>query len=102
MQVKNDMYRYGEGFGHWAALMLHWAYTSYEVAIVGPKAQQYYFDMNKKWQPNLIYAWSNKESTLPLLAHRYSGDVTRIFVCQGNACKMPVEKTEEAWAQLKN
>lgn len=101
MQVKNDMYRYGEGFGHWAALMLQFAYPTFEVAIAGPKAEHIYIEMNKQWQPNLIYAWSKKESELPLLAHRFNPDITRIFVCQGNACKLPVEIIADAWQQIK-
>jgi uncharacterized protein YyaL (SSP411 family) len=100
MQVKESIYRYGEGFSNWSSLMLTWAYPSYEVAICGPKANQLFWEFNKHYYPNLIFAISKTESELPLLQNRFSPEVTRIFICQDKACKLPVDNAKAAWNQI--
>ena len=97
MQVKESIYRYGEGFSNWGNLMLTWGYPSYEVAICGPQANQRFWEFNRQYYPNLLFAISEHESELPLLQNRFAPDVTRIFICQDKACKLPVESAEEAW-----
>ena len=101
MQVKESIYRYGEGFSNWGNLMLTWVYPSYEVAISGLQANQRFVEFKKRYYPNLLFAISTQESDLPLLQNRFAPDVTRIFICQDKACKLPVESAEEAWELVK-
>jgi uncharacterized protein YyaL (SSP411 family) len=97
MQVKESIYRYGEGFSNWGNLMLTWVYPSYEVAICGPEANSLFEEFNKQYYPNLLYAVSSKASDLPLLQNRFSNKETLIFICQDKACKLPIESAEAAW-----
>lgn len=97
MQVKESIYRYGEGFSNWGNLMLTWVYPNYEVAICGPQANLLFAEFNTQYYPNLLYAVSSKQSTMPLLQNRFSTSETFIFICQDKACKLPVKTAAEAW-----
>lgn len=101
MQVKESIYSYGEGFSNWGSLMLTWVYPAYEVAICGPEAAKLYREINAEYYPNLLFAVSKTESDLPLLQNRFAKGTTRIFVCQDKACKLPVEKSDDAWEQMR-
>jgi uncharacterized protein YyaL (SSP411 family) len=101
MQIKENMYSYGEGYSNWGMLMLNWVYPSYEVAISGKVAAKVFDDFNAVYYPNLYYSWSTKESTLPLQENRYSKKETLIYICQGNVCQLPTNNIEKAWTLLK-
>ncbi len=101
MQVKENMYSYGEGYSNWALLMLTWVYPSYEVAICGPKAEAVFNEFNAVYYPNLLYAWSEKKSDLPLLANRFTPAETLLYICQGNVCQLPTPNIKKAWTILK-
>lgn len=100
MQVKEDIFRYGEGYGHWAALMMQWAFPAYEVVIAGSEAKTFFYDMQHPRQPNLLFAWSNTPSGLPVFQNRFDAKQTRIFVCRENACQLPANSVSEAWKQI--
>jgi uncharacterized protein YyaL (SSP411 family) len=100
MQVKESIYRYGEGFSNWSSLMLTWAYPSYEVAVCGPDAKKLFTEFNQRYYPNLLFAVSDKKSDLPLLQNRFSEKETLLFICQDKACKLPVDDAKAAWNQI--
>jgi len=101
MQIKQNMYNYGEGFSNWGMLLLDWVYPSYEVAISGPAAEQVFEHFTDFYYPNLHYSWSTKTSTLPLQENRFNPSETLIYICQGNVCQLPTNNTEQAWTLLK-
>jgi len=100
MQIKGNMYSYGEGFSNWGMLLLDWTFPNYEVAISGPDAEKVFEGFNDFYYPNLQYSWSTKKSTLPLQENRFNAKETLIYICQGNVCQLPTNNMEQAWTLL--
>lgn len=94
--------QYAQNYSKWNSLWLKYAYTYYEVAVVGENALQRVNDLNKMHIPNTLIVGSVKESDLPLFEYRYVEEDTYIYVCQNKSCKLPVKTVEEAIIQLEN
>ncbi|MBK5283913.1 MAG: thioredoxin domain-containing protein [Bacteroidia bacterium] len=99
--VKDDMASYGSSYSNWAMLMLNETYPFYEVAIDGKEARNKLSELNQKFIPNKLIAASESESSLSLLQERFVAGKTLIYVCENSVCKLPVQKTEEAFKLIK-
>jgi len=84
----------------WGDLVGRAAYNNYEVAIVGKDALKKNLEMQTNYLPACLFLGGTEEN-LPLLNHKLSGEVTRIYVCTGKICKRPVEDVKEALAQIR-
>ena len=93
---------YPAGYSNWLNLVLSQVYPFYEVAIVGKKAEIKSIELHQTYVPNKMLCGAKKESTLPLLANRYSKRQTRIFVCENKVCQMPTEESAEALKLMLN
>jgi uncharacterized protein YyaL (SSP411 family) len=51
--------------------------------------------------PHVIFCAGITENDLPLLKNRFVREKTLIYICQNNACQLPVETVEEAIAALR-
>ncbi len=100
--VKPEIQEYGSGYSNWMDLMLNYTEQFYEVAIVGTEALNKISELNKTYIPHKIIAGSLKIETLPLLENRFVENETLLYVCENNACKLPVQTVKEALEQLKN
>ncbi|PCJ92274.1 MAG: thioredoxin domain-containing protein [Flavobacteriaceae bacterium] len=96
------MIEYAYGYSKWEGLLLQTAFPFYEVAIVGSNAEELTKEMNTLFIPNTLTTGSVVESDSPLFMNRYDEEGTYIYVCQDNACKLPVETVKEAVEQLNN
>jgi len=99
--VKPEMQEYPSGYSNWFDLMMNYSEPYYEVAIVGDNAKQKVTELNKTYLPNKLIAGSTSENNMPLLENRYNPEKTFIYVCVNKACKLPVEKVEQAIEFLK-
>jgi uncharacterized protein YyaL (SSP411 family) len=91
------MSAYGSGYSNWGILMLHYAFPFYEVVIAGKDAEIKKAELNQHYVPNKILAGSaDGTSKLPLLTQRFVENKTLIYICEHGACKLPVEKIEDA------
>ncbi|MGB3152692.1 MAG: thioredoxin domain-containing protein, partial [Maribacter sp.] len=90
--LKEDTYAYA----NWASLLTHIVYPYYEVAIVGKDAGKLLADLSRKNIPNTLLVGSTSSSDLALFKDRFFEDGTYIYVCQDNACKLPVKSVKEA------
>lgn len=90
--LKEDAYAYA----NWSMLLTRTVYPYYEVAIVGNDAEELLLDLSKKNIPNSLLVGSSSDSDLALFKDRYFEDGTFIYVCQDNACKLPVKSVKEA------
>jgi len=98
--VLPEMQEYGAGYSNWACLALHLVFPFREVAIVGNNVDE---KLRALWQhglTNTIFAVSATGSELPLLINRMVNEQTTIYVCENNACKLPVTTVEAALEQL--
>jgi uncharacterized protein YyaL (SSP411 family) len=87
---------YGPYYANWSQLYNFIHHPYYEVAIVGPDAQNLRAEMGKKYLPNVLYIGGKDEGTLPLLEYKLQKGQTTIYVCSGGVCKSPVTTVEEA------
>jgi len=87
-------------YSNWQMLALQFAFSPYEVAIVGKDAQQKLLEMNDSFLPNVCFLGGQKESGLSLLENKLVKGRTMIYVCFNKSCQLPVEKVSEALKQL--
>ncbi len=95
--MKNDASEYGSSHSNWLDLMLNIIGDYYEIAITGPDALTLIKEFNKSYIPNKLIVGSTKSSTIYLLENRYVENKNFIYVCVNNSCKLPVQKTKEAF-----
>jgi len=96
--VRNDMVKYPSSYTNWGILGIRHSRNHYNVAITGKEFEAMASGLRKQYLPNILIAASGSESGLPLLEDRFEDAKTRIFVCSGKSCKLPVEKVEDAMA----
>ncbi len=94
--VLTEIEHYGAGYSNWATLLLYLSAPFYEVAIVGKTVDEKYRSFQKHYLPNVIFAVSATQSTLPLLMNRFTEDQTFIYVCENKTCLQPVKEVAEA------
>lgn len=88
--------RYPEGYSQWGqcALDIHGPFS--EVVVYGEGAQQLLTDLNARYTPNIITIASESPTSLSPFENRYIEGETRIYVCEQQACQLPVSTVEEA------
>ncbi len=89
-----DMATYGSAYSNWGILLLQKVFPFYEIAITGNDFEKRLIELQQNYLPNIIVTATNKESELPLLKNRLIKDKTLIYVCENNACKLPVEEMD--------
>lgn len=86
---------------NWAALYCIRATPTAEIAIVGQEWDSIRKDFDRFFIPNKIVVGTGTSSTLPLLINRTETNAkTAIYVCYEKTCQLPVNKVEDALAQL--
>ncbi|WP_289644731.1 thioredoxin domain-containing protein [Maribacter aestuarii] len=94
---KEDAYAYA----NWGTLLSHIAYPYYEVAIVGKDTGIFLKEMGAKNIPNILLVGSTDSSEIALFKDRFFENDTFIYVCQDNACKLPVKTVKGALELLR-
>lgn len=100
--VEKSMVEYPEGYGNWADLYLRKVLGSPEVVIIGAEAFEFYKELKTEFLPKIIFAVSEKNTSLPIFANRYKADKTLIYICRNQSCKEPVTSVEAARVELKS
>lgn len=90
--LREDAYAYS----NWSKLLSHVVYPYYEVAIVGNDAQRMLLELSNQNVPNILLVGSTTKSDIALFEDRFVQDATYVYVCQDNACKLPVKTINEA------
>jgi uncharacterized protein YyaL (SSP411 family) len=85
---------------NWASLYAALLRPGAEIAITGPKAEEFRQQLSRHFLPHDVLAGSLEASELPLLQGRSSDATTTIYVCRNRACQLPVNSVPEALAQL--
>lgn len=100
--IQQDMPRYGSGYSNWAILMQKFLQPFCEVVVTGPEAIAFAQALDRIYNPNkiLVAAVSEQGQQLELLAGRFVENETYIYVCQGNACQLPVKDVAAAVALM--
>jgi uncharacterized protein YyaL (SSP411 family) len=93
-KLSDEISHYGSGYSNWAILQLELQLPFKEIAITGKEAKKYFTELNKQYLPNVVFAVSHKISDLPLLKDRIVDGKTLIYVCENNACSLPIENVD--------
>ncbi|MFN8713674.1 MAG: thioredoxin domain-containing protein [Bacteroidota bacterium] len=98
--MQREIIGYGAGHSNWMLLQLHFCFPFREAAVTGFTAAETQEAFSKTYFPNLILAGSSTESVLPLLDGRIKTGEQLVYVCENNACLLPVKTLEAAINQL--
>jgi uncharacterized protein YyaL (SSP411 family) len=96
--ISNHFAKYPHGFACWGTLLLKQLNPYYEIAVVGQSAPAVLKVLAADYLPHVTLAGSAVDSDFPLFNDRFDMEKTRIFVCQDNVCRLPVENPEDAKA----
>lgn len=100
--IRSDLLQVPTYYSNWGRTMLKQIKTPYEVAVIGDDLLEKARTLQLHFAPDVIYCGSLAAENLPLLEQRYKPGKTMIYVCQNKACRLPVEKAEDALEQVKN
>jgi len=95
-QMQERFLQYPGGFANWGSLILKHLNPFYEIAVVGDSALSAVTFLSREYLPHALLVGSESPSTIPLYQNRFESHKTRIFVCQGNVCQLPLEDPEDA------
>ena len=99
-RIVDKMISYPSTFSNWGILYLNLVYPFYTVVFTGEDSQSLSTELTKYHFPNIIKAGSLEGSEMKIFYDRFVQNKTKIYVCTGNECKLPVETIEEALKQI--
>lgn len=88
-------------YGKWISNVMSRAYPYYEVAVVGPSADELMKEFAEALYPNALLLGTTTESEQPLFQNRFVSGETFIYVCQNHSCKLPVTSVAKAVQLMK-
>ena len=89
--------KYPMAYANWGVVMLKLVEPYYEVAVCGINSRMLVKQLNKNFQPNVLWAFAEQESETVLLKNRFVKNDDLIYVCKDGVCKLPVKTVEEAF-----
>ena len=90
--------QYPHGFAGWGRLLIKHQHPFFQIAVVGPRAEEVVRQLSGDYLPHAVLAGATAPSDLPLFRDRFKKDKTHIFVCRDNVCQLPVENPGDAKA----
>ncbi len=99
-QVKQEITQNGPYYANWANLLGKFLFPKIEIAVLGENSKSVKKEIQGEFLPTATFAGGNEEN-LPLLEYRLVKGKTLIYVCEDEACKMPVDSSEKALALIK-
>ena len=100
MYFVTDFERYPMAYANWGNLLLNKTESFFEVAVTGNESVRFIKEMQQDYRPNLLWAFSKKESNIPILKERLVNDKTLIYVCRESKCDLPVTHIKQAMEKL--
>jgi uncharacterized protein len=98
--LSDEIVNYGAGYANWATLALLHVFPAREVVIVGKDVDEKLRRLYQHGITNAIFAVGASPSQLPLMRDRFVPGKSMVYICEGNACKLPVETVHDAVLQL--
>ncbi len=88
--------KYPMAYANWGNLILKNTESFYEVVVCGENSGNVLEKMQIGFQPHILWAFTEKESLLPVFKDRFVAGDTLIYICQEGICQLPVNSAEEA------
>jgi uncharacterized protein YyaL (SSP411 family) len=98
--VISQFSKYPMAYSNWGILMLKLTFPYYEVAVCGDDSKQIIERVQNQFQPQILWAFSENKSEVPIFKDRLFPGKNLIYVCQEGVCKLPVQTAEEALGLL--
>ncbi len=93
---------YPMAYSNWGTLILKITAPFYEIAVCGAGAKEQVQQLQSGYHPNILWAFSENKSNVPVLKDRYLKGKTLIYVCREGVCQLPVETVTEAIELMSN
>lgn len=93
-QIQESVPSYGSAYSNWSIYGLHLSYPFNEIVFAGEKADEKRKEFFRFYKTNCIISGSKMKSEMPLLKERIIENKTLIYVCENNACNLPVEEID--------
>ena len=100
LKMRDQLLENPNSHAHWMHLPLYHDFPFREIVITGHKTASFSEALGKRYLPNAIFAGAEDKSSLSLLKNRITPGVSRIYVCENGACKLPVSSPDEAMELL--
>jgi uncharacterized protein YyaL (SSP411 family) len=101
LAVESKLTGYPTSFSNWLTLLMHFTKPLSEIAIAGEHADQLRKEIATYYLPDVLFCGcTESKCELPLLQNRFQTGKTLIYICQNKTCKLPVENTSMALAEL--
>ncbi|MBX7242902.1 MAG: thioredoxin domain-containing protein [Bacteroidia bacterium] len=97
--MKGNILKHPAWNSAWASLGLKFRFPQYEVVLTGSEALAFLPEIADDYRPDCFIAGSTQEESLPIVKDRV-GEQTRIYVCRGSTCLLPVKSWSDAKALL--
>lgn len=88
-------------FYNWHILSSYFCFPFKEAVITGNKAKAFSRDLQSRFFPDTLFAFSVEGSEIPLLKGRHTENETRIYICENQTCSRPVNSVDEALEVLR-
>ncbi len=102
LHITPQFSKFPMAYANWGTLMLKLTEPYFEVAVCGENAKQIIQQMQTSFQPHVLWAFSAKESNIPMLKDRIVKGETLIYVCREGVCKLPVSSVDTALKLLQD
>jgi len=102
MSVRSEFIKYGAGYSNWGIFALQQYFNVSQIVITGENASEVANELKIKFNPHLIICANTNISKLPIFEGKHSTSALKIYVCEGNTCKSPVNSLEELYKNNRN
>jgi hypothetical protein len=83
--------QYPMAYANWGILMLMKTEPFFEIAVLGANSEVILKELQKSFQPNVLWAFSKTDSKVPILKNRFVAEKSLIYVCKEGVCQLPME-----------
>jgi len=101
VNIRKDAHQNIYFYSNWGIVELFFAAPFFEVAIVGPDAENKRIEMDREYFPNVAFLGGKSEGTLALLQNKWVEGTTTIYVCHDKTCKLPTSESNKAKQLIK-
>ena len=102
LSIKPQLLKNPVFYSAWAKQALHRHNVQSELVIVGPQAESFRKELNKRYFSGVLFSGGKKGGTFSLFEYKYIEGRTLIYVCKDKRCFEGVESVTQALALLKS
>ncbi|HPE55172.1 MAG TPA: thioredoxin domain-containing protein [Bacteroidales bacterium] len=98
--IEEKLQQFPSAFTNWGIQLMNLVYPYHTFVITGPGAMTEAISGYSRFLPNIFFAGAKANSDLPVFKDRFSGIGTRVHVCTGRECLLPVNDINAAMKQI--